>query len=144
MKRKFFVDKNLTQEQLKNLIRTTATKQGVKRVIFSDKAKKVRGTYNAFTGCMFLCTNQSKKDLLETFFHELGHHTAVKQNKWKKYHFCLCKYITLDNMFYIENKIDQIGQTYWNKMVDIKQWGRYNYCYPKSKKSQIIKQLTNS
>jgi hypothetical protein len=122
-------------------MREAATLHGVKRVVFGGNAKKVRGTYNAFTGCMFIGTNQTKKEMLVTFFHELGHHEAVKQNMWRTYHFNLVKHIDIEDVFCIENKIDRIGQKYWNKFVDKKQWGMYKYCYPKSNKKHMIQRL---
>jgi Zn-dependent peptidase ImmA (M78 family) len=136
-------NKRIALVSLKKQLREIAKNHGVKKVIFSRNGKYIRGTFNAFTKTMFVCTKQTKKDLLITFFHELGHCVAVKENRWKKYHFNLVKYMEAEQVFYIENQIDRIGKKYWNKLVDVKQWGRYKYCYPKSNKTQLMKILSN-
>ena len=46
-----------------------AKQAGVKKIAFNTQAKKVRGTYNAFTGVLFICLKQTKKDVLNAFFH---------------------------------------------------------------------------
>ena len=46
-------------------------------------------------------------------------------------------------VFDIENKIDRIGEKLWYKYVDIRQWGRYKFAYPKSQKNNIIKNFFN-
>lgn len=141
---KIFFTSKLNKKQLRELICETAKKFGVKRTTFNKKAKNVRGTYNAFTGVLYLSLNQTKKDLLNAFFHELGHHFAVKNNRWKVYHFNLVPMMTIERMFKIENRIDQTAKKLWNKYVDLNQWGKYNFAYPKSKKKQIMNHIINT
>ena len=76
--------------------------------------------------------------MLRTFFHELGHHEAVKKNKWTQYHFNLVDKMRVDVIYIIENKIDQIGRKLWHKYVDTNQWGMYKYFYPKSQMKAYI------
>lgn len=130
---------NLTKSQLRAQICDLAKKLGVNKIIFNDKATKVNGTYNPKNKNMYLDLKLTKKVLLRTFFHELGHHKAVEQNKWKNYHHCLVSVMYADTVFYIENKIDQIGEKLWYKYVDLTCWGRYKYSYPKARKTYIIK-----
>jgi hypothetical protein len=135
---KIFSSKRILKSQLRALLCKTAKQLGVNRVIFSNKAKRVKGTYNAFTKNLYLDTRLSKKDMLNTFFHELGHHFAVKRNKWTSYHFCTVSAMRVEKIFDIENGIDKIGEKLWRKHVEIKQWGKYKYHYPKSQKQYII------
>jgi hypothetical protein len=132
-------NQKLTKKQLRTAICKFAKQIGVRKVIFNDKGKYVNGTYNSETRVLYLDNKQTKSRMLCTFFHELGHHTAVAQNKWKKYHYCLVPLMTANEVFVIENKIDQIGKKLWHKHVDIKLWGMYKYGYPKSQKNSIIK-----
>jgi len=120
------------------LICNTAKKFGVNRVIFSNKAKKVKGTYNAFTKNLYLDLKLTKKEMLYAFFHELGHHFAVKKNKWKSYHYCTVAAMSIEKIFEIENGVDKIGQGLWNIHVETKQWGKYKYSYPKIQKTSIM------
>ncbi len=143
MTTKLFNDKNITVIELRKLICKTAKRLGVNRVVFNKKGRKVRGTYNAFTKNLYIDSKQTKKEMLNTFFHELGHHKAVKANRWRKYHLCLVPSMNIETIFNIENKIDQIGRRLWNKYVNPKQWGRYKYVYPKSQKNNMIKQLSH-
>lgn len=71
----------------------------------------------------------------------MGHHYAVKQNKWRDYHFDLNPNITADKIFEIENKIDHIGNQLWNKYVDSARWGKYKYSYPIKNKKTLINTL---
>lgn len=141
---KIFDDKHLTKKQLRTLLCVFAKRKGVDRVSFNNKGKFVNGTYNALTKIMYVNTNQTKKEMLNTFFHEMGHHEAVKQNRWTNYHFNLMSNLTYEKVFYIENKIDKIGKKLWYKFVDIKQWGRYKYAYPKALKNNIIKHFISN
>lgn len=136
---KVFNSSKLTKAELRMCVCNIAKKVGVKKVVFSDKGIYVKGTYNPKTRILFIDTKQTKCEMLYTFFHELGHHFAVLKNKWKKYHFCLVKKMDVERIFYIENKIDQIGKTLWYKYVNTKQWGKYKYSYPKNQKNYIIK-----
>jgi len=141
---KVFFTSKLNKKQLRELICETAANVGVNKVVFNDKAKYVRGTYNAFTGILFLSLKQTKKDLLNAFFHELGHHFAVKHNRWKVYHFNLVPSMTVERMFRIENRVDRIAKKLWNKYVDLNQWGKYNFAYPKARKTQIMNHIINT
>lgn len=135
---KIFINASLTKKQLRILFCTFAKKLGVQQVIFNNRGKYVCGTYNAETKRMYINTKQTKKEMLYTLFHELGHHEAVKKKRWIKYHFDLTLTITNEQIFQIENKIDQIGEKLWYKYVDTNAWGRYKYSYPKSQKHIIL------
>lgn len=141
---KIFSTTKVSKKQLRKLICNTAKNFGVTKVIFNNKAKYVGGTYNAFTGVLYLSLQETKKDLLNVFFHELGHHFAVKNNRWKAYHFNLISSITVDKMFHIENRIDRSAKKLWNKYVDLGQWGKYNFAYPKTRKKQIMNHIINT
>lgn len=130
--------------QLRKLICKFAKDLGVNRVVFGNKGIRVKGTYNPETKNLFIDTKQTKVELLHTLFHELGHHNAVLKNKWKTYHHSLVDSMSVEKIFDIENKIDRIGKKLWHKYVDVKQWGMYNYSYPKSQKNTIIKNFINS
>lgn len=136
---KIFNSKRIDKKGLRSLIYQTAKQFGVNKVTFNNNGKHVRGTYDAKTNNIYLDTKQTKSEMLCTFFHELGHHDAVKKNKWSKYHHCLIQLMSVNTIFDIENRIDKIGETLWNKHVNSKQWGKYKYAYPKSQKSYIIK-----
>lgn len=140
---KFFLNKKLTKVQLRQDICTFAKRVGVNRVIFNNNGKGVCGTYNSHKKNIYICLNQTKQQMLRTFFHELGHHEAVKKNKWTSFHFNLIDNIQVDILFNIENKIDQIGKKLWYKYVDTKQWGMYKYFYPKSHMKTYINSFDN-
>lgn len=135
-------DRKITTPQLRKQIYTWAKQNGIKTITFSPVGKKtIAGTYNAKTNSLYLNTNQTKKHLLEAFFHEMGHFVAVKhQNKWKGYHYCT-RPIHVNEAFNIENKIDKIANKLWNAHVDSTVWGKYNFFYPKKMKSKLIKTL---
>lgn len=133
----FFNTNRLTKKQLRNEICFFAKYVGVRKVIFNNKARRVYGTYNATTNTMFLSLKQTKKQMLNTMFHELGHFYSVLNKRWIKFHFNLYKTSNLDRMFCIENKIEKIGKDLWNKNVSKTHWGNYKYFYLKSKKTQI-------
>jgi hypothetical protein len=144
MAKKIFTKAALTNVQLRALMCSSAKSFGVNRLIFNRNAKHVRGTYNPHNRNMYLSLKQTKKDVLITFFHELGHHQATLQNKWKSYHLSTIKQMKIETIFKIENSIDKIGCSLWNKYVDQKQWGKYKYAYPKSQKTQIMNQIAAS
>jgi len=52
--------------------------------------------------------------------------------------------MTVERMFKIENRIDQIAKKLWNKYVDLNQWGKYNFAYPKIRKTQIMNHIINT
>lgn len=143
MNNKPFNDKHVTKAELRAIMCKLAKKLGVNKVIFNKNSKRVRGTYNAFTNNVFIDLKQTKKDMLNTFFHELGHHKAVKTNRWKNYHLCLVKLIEIETMFLIENGVDRLGSKLWNKYVNSSHWGRYKYIYPKSQKTNLMKQMSS-
>ncbi len=139
MKQKYFNNNALTPPELRALICKFAKMLKVKRVVFNNKGVAVKGTYNAITKNMYIDLKQTNVEMLHTFFHELGHHTAVSQNKWKKYHYSPLSSTDSNIAFDIENQIDQIGKQLWNQYVEIKQWGKYKYSYLKSQKTSLIK-----
>jgi hypothetical protein len=136
---KIFVTPRITKKDLRSLIRTFAIKMGVEKITFADRAKRVKGTYNAITKSLYIDLKQTKIEMLHTFFHEMGHHFAVKRNKWKNYHYCSVPCMTVNDIFKIENGVDCIGNELWYKYVNTKNWGKYKYSYPKSQKANIIK-----
>lgn len=138
---KLFSNDRVTKKTLRTEICKAAKKLGVKQIVFSATGKRVLGTYNAFTKVLYLNTRQTKKSLLNTFFHEMGHHYAVKRNLWKTYHFCLLDEMPAIKIFDIENKIDRIANKLWNKHVNTKHWGKYKYVYPKNKMNELINLL---
>jgi hypothetical protein len=139
MKPKVFNKSKITKTELRKLMIRFAKELGVKRVTFTNRAKRVKGTYNAFTKSLFIDLKQTKAEMLCTLFHEMGHHFAVKRNKWRGYHFCTIPSMKVDKIFKIENGVDCIGRQLWYKYVDTKQWGKYKYSYPKTQKNNIIK-----
>jgi len=138
---KLFTTSKITRKELQKLICQTARNFGVVRVAFNKNGKYVRGTYNAFTNILYLNLKQTKRDLLTAFFHELGHHFAVKNNRWKAYHFNLVPLMEVERIFKIENRIDKTAKKLWNKYVNLKQWGKYNFAYPKANKKQIMNHI---
>lgn len=140
----FFDTNRLTKKELRNKICLFAKTVGVKKVIFNNKAKRLYGSYNASNSNIFLSLNQTKKQMLNTLFHELGHHESVKQGKWIKYHFNLYKRRAPKIWFRIENKVEIIGKSLWNKHVNKGKWGNYKYFYLKKNKTQMTKLLTQN
>ena len=141
---KVFFTTKVNKPQLREIICETAKKFGVNKIIFNNKGKYVRGTYNPLNNNIYLNLKQTKKELLNAFFHELGHHFAVKNNRWKVYHFNLVPSMAVERIFRIENKIDRIAKKLWNKYVDLNQWGKYKYAYPKANKKQIMNHISNT
>jgi hypothetical protein len=139
---KFFSCKRLTKKQLRSEICKFAKEAGVKKVIFNATGRKVSGTYHSRVKHLYISLNQTKQQMLRTFFHEMGHHEAVLNNMWTSFHFNLVSTIRVDVLFDIENNIDQIGKKLWNKNVDSKQWGMYKYFYPKRDKTTFMKNLS--
>lgn len=138
---KFFNKKRTTKKELRALICKFAKQAGVNKVIFSATGKRVSGTYHSYTKHMFICLKGTKQNMLRTFFHELAHHVAACQNKWKKYHFNLVSVMRKTEIFKIENRIDRIGEKLWYKNVDLKHWGRYKYFYPKAYMNKFMNSL---
>jgi hypothetical protein len=139
VKQKYFNNNALTPSELRALICKFAKMLKVKRVVFNNKGVAVKGTYNAITRNMYIDLKQTNVEMLHTFFHELGHHTAVRKNKWRKYHYSPLSSTDSNIAFDIENQIDQIGKQLWNQYVEIKQWGKYKYSYLKSQRASLIK-----
>lgn len=136
---KIFKNKKIYTKDLRSLLFRTAKSFGVNKITFNKNAKHVCGTYNAETKSMFIAANQTKKELLLAFFHELAHHVSFDQKKWLKYHLSDNKTFSAETAFEIENKIDKKAFKLWNKYVELKQWGKYKYFYPKQRKTQLIK-----
>lgn len=136
---KLFDNNKLTRKQLRREVCIVAKSLGVNRVAFNDKAKFVCGSYNFRNKNIFIDTKQNKREMLNTFFHELAHHTAVKNRKWLPYHTNpSTPNLTALRKFNIENGIDKIARTLWNKYVDTKVWGKYKYGYPKTQKQYLV------
>ena len=92
---------------------------------------------------MYINTDQTDIELMHAVFHELGHHQAILEGKWLEYHYNQIKDMSGEDIFEIENGIDQLAEKLWAKYVDCKVWGRYIYADPKSRKVQIIKEFIN-
>jgi hypothetical protein len=127
----------LTRKQLRSQICTFAKAVGVKKVIFNSSAKHVCGSYNARTNTIFLSLKQTRKQMLNTLFHELAHYDSVKRKKWIKYHFNLYKTANYEQWFFIENKIDQLGKKLWECYIDKSEWGNYKFFYLKKNKTKM-------
>jgi hypothetical protein len=139
---KIFNTKKETKKELRQKICNLAYSLGVNSIRFSKKAKYIDGSYNWDEANIFVNGKMSKYYMLVTFFHELAHHVASSQNKWKKYHMnASTPLISPSKKFDIENKIDKIAQKLWYKYVSTKEWGRYRYGYKKSEKKELIEWL---
>jgi len=138
---KAFNTKKTTKEQLRKSICSFGKKDGVNRVTFNSTGKKVSGSYHSYKKNIYINMDATKQHMLRTFFHELAHHVAASQNKWKSYHFNLIDEIDAELMYSIENKIDKMAQTLWYKNVNLTQWGKYKYFYPKSQKNLFLSKL---
>lgn len=112
------------------------------RVSFNDQAKKIGGLYDFEKRSIFINNKQTKKRLLSVFFHELAHHEAVLNDIWTDYHAGNMDDITPLHQFNIENQIDKIANSLWNKYVNTKKWGKYKFSYPKSDKKNLTQWLT--
>lgn len=124
--------KHTSYVELRSIVTNFAKLRGARGVSFNRNANRVLGTYNSNNKQIFLSLKQPKKQFLCTFFHELAHHTAVKQKKWMSYHFN--KAVFSERQIYdIENNVDQIAQKLWNEFVNKKVWGNYIYAYPKKR-----------
>lgn len=134
-------NRNLTHKQLRKLIIDVAKDFGVSRVCFNNRGIYVRGTYDCATKALYLDLKQDKKQLLNVFFHELGHHESVENNKWVNYHHTCLSKMSVNKIFYVENKIDGIAKKLWNKYVNANVWGKYKYIYSKAQKKNIVKIL---
>lgn len=134
----FFDTTRITKKQLRLNICSFAKSIGIKKVIFNCTAKRIFGSYNPNNKVIFLSLNQTKKQMLNTLFHELGHHESVKKGKWIKYHFNLYKKNNPRLSFSIENKIETVGKNLWNQYVNKNKWGNYKYFYLKKQESQML------
>ena len=136
---KLFANRAINRKSLRKEICLMAKESGVRKVAFSNKGKHVTGTFNAVNDVIFIDMKQTRKEMLLTFFHELGHFTAVKKRKWLMYHYNpSTPLISATEKFNIENKIDKIAKQLWNKHVDITVWGKYRYGYPQVQKREIV------
>lgn len=140
---KYFTNKKCTKKNLVKLICQFAKEQGISKLTFNTQGKRLSGSYNPKTGSLYLNLKQTKHKIMCAFFHELGHHQAVKQNKWRRYHLNLVKSMNATEVYRIENKIDQIGKRLWNKYVYLKEWGKYKYFYPKSDLNYFLNTTTS-
>lgn len=138
-----FDTNRITKQQLRSQICSYAKSVGVNKVIFNNRGKYICGSFNSTNNVIYICSKQTKKQMLNTLFHELAHFYAVLNKKWIKFHFNLYKNPNPDRLFVIENKIDKIGKNLWNQHVNKKLWGNYKYFYLKSKKHKITTLFTN-
>ena len=140
---KLFVNAAIPKKQLRYLMHLIAVEYRVTQVSFNSQAKSLGGSYNFNKNSIFINNKQHKKAMLCVFFHELAHHVAVQQRRWMSYHEGTDSDIAPSKQFAIENKIDLIAKSLWLKYVDIKQWGKYQFSYPKARKSQILAWLAD-
>jgi len=138
---KIFNNSELSFKDLRKICSDFVKKLGVKRIIFNNRGKYVKGTYNCFNKIMYINTDQTETEMLHALFHELGHHQAVQDNKWIDYHYNRVDNLSGEEIFEIENGIDKIAEKLWSIYVDCKMWGRYKYAYPKAQKQQIINEF---
>tara|TARA_R110000868_G_scaffold103681_17_gene285391 strand:+ start:622 stop:984 length:363 start_codon:yes stop_codon:yes gene_type:complete len=118
---------------------------GVRKVTFSKRAKYVAGTYNCDKQVIFIDMKQNRRNILLTFFHELAHHVAYSKGKWLEYHNnATTLLISASAKFDIENRIDKLAKKLWLLHVDVKQWGKYKYGYPKSQSKKITRWITDN
>ena len=136
-------NKAATHKQLRQTIIKTSKRLGVNKVCFNKTGKKLRGSYDCINRHLYINLKQTKKDILITFFHELGHHMSIKRNRWIKYHHERLSAITPHKIFFMENKIDKIANKLWRKYVCFKTWGQYKFVYPKSQKRMLVKFFSN-
>jgi hypothetical protein len=132
-------NKQQTRFQLKNSIKTLAKTTGVKRVTYNNRAIYVDGTYNHKTKVIFISSRLTKKNILQTFFHEFAHHIACGRGQWKKYH--TQEVTNSEYAFLIENRIDRLARKLWNRYVDSFIWGKYHFTYVKKDKRMYMKFL---
>jgi hypothetical protein len=136
---KVFTDNTILKKDLRKQICLMSKTLNVQKVVFNNKSKDLAGTYNAKKHTIFIDSKQNKKDMLLTYFHELGHHIAVSKGKWLLYHYSPgTPLITSRAKFKIENNIDKIARQLWNKYVDTKVWGKYKYGYPQTSMKKTI------
>jgi len=64
--------KQMSLVLLKESIKCLAKKNGVNRVTYNSKGVYVDGTYHNRTKVIYICSKLTKKDILQTFFHEFG------------------------------------------------------------------------
>ena len=140
------IAKVATRKQLKQLVRDVCKIERVKKIIFRkeiDRLEKIDGIYVGVTQTITVCDyKKSMRYILLTAFHELGHHVAVRNNLWKRYHCGHDVTFTAEYAFLIENAIDRIARLLWKKYVDTKVWGRYKFTYTKAAKAHFVKFLT--
>lgn len=116
------------------------------KVIFTTKMiPLLDGYYQGSHKKMVIKTNQTTKNLLITFFHELSHAIAHFNGCWVPFHEC-SQWGTPDNTFDIEKCIDKIAKELWKKhlpnlTIDKKKMGRYHSTYIESERRDIIKFL---
>lgn len=140
--KKVFVKRHVSKKELRKLICSFAKQVGINKVVFNNKGIHVKGTYNYRNKNIYIDTQQTLAETLCTFFHELGHHTAVAKNKWSNYHLGLSPNMSMYQVFKIENKIDKIAKTLWYKYVDVTKWGKYKYAYPKAQMKILMEKLS--
>lgn len=139
---KLFLNKDDTKQELRKLMKILAINLSVKNICFNNQAKKLSGYYHYDKNLIFINNKQSKKNMLQTFFHELAHHcSTTQQEEHAKYHKGISKKIEPTKAFCIENKTDKLASALWKKHVDTTSWGKYNFAYPKSQKKQLTKWL---
>lgn len=131
---KIFCRTRETKKDLRKYMSIVAEEHNVKNISFNNQTSRLAGLYNSKTKGIFINNKQTKKLMMFAFFHELAHHVAVQRKHWIGYHKGQNNTIAPSKQFEIENKIDKIAKTLWNKYVNKKIWGNYKFIYPKSNK----------
>ena len=138
---KVFNNFKITKKMLRQFICIIAREHKVSRVSFNNQAKLIEGLYDFKKRSIFINNKQPKKRLLQVFFHELAHHESVLNGIWTDYHSGNMEDISPMFQFNIENQIDKMATSLWNKYVNTKKWGQYKFSYPKSNKKYLTEWL---
>lgn len=131
--------KKMSVLELKCTMRVLAKKTGVRKVTYNNRGVYVDGSYHAETQIIYICSKLTKKNILQTFFHELAHHIACKRKWWVKYH--TTEVTDSEIAFKVENSIDRMARKLWYRYVNSTIWGKYNFVYKKSSKKESIRLL---
>lgn len=91
--------------------------------------------YDAYGECRLdgklisLNNRNSKREMLHTFFHELGHLYCIRHGIWKQFH--KSKSISTKQIFRVENWVEQWAKKEWEREKMSKEFGRYKFFYSK-------------
>jgi hypothetical protein len=121
------------------------------REIAKRKRIKVRVwnmPYDAYGECRLdgklisLNKRASKREILHTFFHELGHLYCLRQGIWKSFH--RNNSTPPQQTFRIENWIEQWARKEWSKEKMTREFGPYKFFYSKRNKNACLRWIKES